>query len=69
MRSKRRLLGRNDDNSGCLLSPFVNNIRERMEGEAYPKAQTFPVDRHGRTSLRREVNASLQSWRSRKQDS
>ena len=54
MRSKRRLLGRNDDNSGYLLSPFVNNIRERMEGEAYPKAQTFPVDRHGRPSLRRE---------------
>ena len=33
MISKRRLLGRNDDNSGYLLSPLVNNFDARMKGE------------------------------------
>jgi len=50
MISKRRLLGRNDDNSGYLLSPLVNNFDARMEGEVSPKALTLPVDTLGGTS-------------------
>ena len=42
--------GENDDNPCHLLSPLVNNFvvnnfGERMEGEIYPKALTFPVDK------------------------
>ncbi len=44
MRSKRRLLGRNDDNFCHLLSPLVNNFGERMEGAVHPKGLTLPVD-------------------------
>ncbi len=40
-----------------------------MESEVYPKALTLPFDTLGGTSLRREVDASLYSWTSRKQDS
>jgi len=55
MRSRRGLLGKNDDNSCHLLSPLVNNFSERTEGEVL-LALTLPVDS---LLLERELVGSL----------